>query len=50
MDEDNSGGLNLAEFTKAVRAGKLDLTNDDIKVLFDAFDVNKDGNIAYDEF
>jgi len=40
----------LSEFTKGIRDFRIDVPETDIKRLFDAFDLNKDGSIDYDEF
>ena len=50
MDDDGSKTLSKPEFDKACRDFKLEITSDDIGVLFSAFDINKDGTIQYDEF
>lgn len=50
MDENDSGSLDLAEFTKAVIETRLEFTDHDIRSLFAAFDRNRDGTIQYEEF
>ncbi len=50
MDTDNSGDVNLNEFTAAVLEAKLEITIIDIKRLFTAFDASGDGVISYQEF
>lgn len=50
IDDDNSGQINIDEFTKAVTEQKLDLSIDDIRLLFLAFDRDRSGEISYDEF
>lgn len=50
MDDNGNGTLDLAEFAKGVVESKLDLTDNDIRTLFAAFDRNHDGTIQYDEF
>jgi Ca2+-binding EF-hand superfamily protein len=50
MDDDGSKSLSIAEFEKACRDFKLEITSEDIGLLFSAFDINRDGTIQYDEF
>lgn len=50
MDDNRSGSLDLQEFAKGVAESKLNITDVDIKTLFNAFDRNGDGSISYDEF
>ncbi len=50
MDDSNSRTLEPAEFKKAMKEYQLGLTDAEIDTLFKAFDINKDGNIVYDEF
>jgi Ca2+-binding EF-hand superfamily protein len=50
MDDDNSGALSRAEFEKACRDFKTDLTSEEVGALFNVFDINKDGQIRYEEF
>lgn len=50
MDDDDSKTLQRAEFEKACRDFKVEITSEDIGTLFGAFDVNRDGVIQYDEF
>jgi Ca2+-binding EF-hand superfamily protein len=50
MDDDGSKSLCRAEFEKACRDFKVEINNDDIGTLFQAFDINRDGTIQYDEF
>lgn len=50
MDDDNSKSLDKYEFKKAVRDFKIDIPDDYIDVIFNAFDLNRDGTIDYDEF
>lgn len=50
MDDNGNGTLDLSEFAKGVHESKLDLTDNDIRSLFIAFDRNNDGTIQYDEF
>ena len=52
FDEDDSGELDLQEFTKAVRwkLGLMNVHEDDIKDLFKLFDKRHVGAISYEEF
>lgn len=50
IDDDNSGAIDIDEFTKAVSELRLDVSIDDIRLLFSAFDKDKSGEISYDEF
>ena len=50
MDDDNSKTLSRAEFEKACRDFKTEISSEDVGALFGAFDINKDGVISYDEF
>jgi len=50
MDDDNSKSLNRYEFEKACRDFKIDISSEDIGTLYNAFDMNRDGTVQYDEF
>lgn len=50
MDDDGSLSLSLPEFIKAVKDFRMGISEDGVPILFDAFDVNRDGTINYDEF
>jgi Ca2+-binding EF-hand superfamily protein len=45
LDTDNSGDLDLHEFTAAILNLRLEITEEDILRLFAVFDKNKDGRI-----
>jgi len=45
MDDDNSKSLNFNEFSKGCKESKLDMPVDDVRKLFAAFDINRDGSI-----
>lgn len=49
MDDDNSGYLDKQEFNKALKDYRVTVTSDEAVKLFNAFDMNGDGNISYDE-
>ncbi len=50
FDDDNSKSLVYDEFAKAVKDFKIDLSSNEIKVLFGIFDRDGTGTIDYDEF
>lgn len=50
IDDDNSGHLCLEEFKKAMMEHTMDLTENQIRALFNYFDDDKSGYISYDEF
>ena len=50
MDDDNSKSLDRQEFRKAIRDFKIDIPDEFIDIVFNAFDLNRDGTIDYDEF
>jgi Ca2+-binding EF-hand superfamily protein len=50
MDDDNSKSLDRNEFKKAMRDFKVEIPEDYIDTIFNAFDLNRDGTIDYDEF
>lgn len=50
FDDDNSKSLEFEEFVKAVKDFKVDLSQNEIKVVFGAFDRDGQGSIDYDEF
>jgi len=50
MDDDNSGSLSLREFSKACKEFKVGISEQNVPILFDLFDENKDGTLDYDEF
>ena len=50
MDDDGSKSLSRQEFEKACRDFKMEISSEDIGTLFQAFDINRDGTIQYDEF
>ena len=50
MDDDNSKSLDRNEFKKAVTDFRVEIPLDQIDTIFNAFDLNRDGTIDYDEF
>lgn len=50
MDDNGSGTLDMQEFTKAIRDFQVDIDGKDIENLFKAFDLNRNGDIDFDEF
>jgi len=50
MDDNNSRSLDINEFTKAVTDYGLGFSKEQIKSLYGAFDINRDGSVDYDEF
>ena len=50
FDDNNSKSLDFDEFAKAIKDFKVDITNNECKVLFGIFDRDGEGTIDYDEF
>lgn len=50
MDDDGSRSLSLYEFTKACRDFRIGISDEYIPTVFNAFDLNRDGTINFDEF
>lgn len=50
IDDDNSGQINLAEFTKMLNEHGLGWTPAQTKLVFDRFDMDHSGSIIFDEF
>eukprot|EP01031_Cornospumella_fuschlensis_P036535 gene36535-44323_t len=49
-DDDNDKTLSLAEFKKAMKETNMSLSDAELRMLFDHFDVDGSGTISYDEF
>ncbi len=50
FDDNNSKTLELNEFSKACKDFKVDLNQNEIKILFNAFDIDGSGCVDYNEF
>jgi len=50
FDDNNSKTLEFTEFLKACKDFKVDLNNNEIKILFNAFDSDGSGVVEYNEF
>jgi Ca2+-binding EF-hand superfamily protein len=50
FDDDNSKSLSIDEFAKAVKDFRVELSQNEVKVLFNLFDRDGGGTIDYDEF
>lgn len=50
MDDDCSKSLSFEEFRKGIKDFKIDIPEESIKIVYNAFDMNRDGSISYDEF
>ena len=50
FDDNNSGTLDLPELTKAIRDFRVDLSPNEIKILFNLADTDQSGEVSYDEF
>ena len=53
IDRDRDGQVNLDEFSRAMRRGRISayrMTEEQVSALFDLIDVNKNGSISLDEF
>ena len=50
MDDDGSRSLNLEEFSKGILETGLELNDDDLKNLFQKFDIDSSGTVNIDEF
>ena len=50
FDDNNSGTLDLAELTKAIKDFRVDITPNEVKILFNILDSDQCGEVQYDEF
>lgn len=50
MDEDGNKQLNFEEFKTGVEETGMELSEDEIKEIFQKFDTDEDGNVSVDEF
>ena len=50
MDDDGSKSISLYEFTKACKDFKVGISEDNVPILFEQFDTNRDGTLNIDEF
>ena len=50
MDDDTSRTLSEYEFGKACRDFKTGISEENVPILFNMFDINRDGVLSIDEF
>jgi len=50
MDDDGSHSLSEFEFAKACRDFKTGISEENVPILFNMFDTNRDGTLSIDEF
>jgi Ca2+-binding EF-hand superfamily protein len=50
MDDDNSKSISMPEFAKACRDFKIGISDDNVPILFNTFDTNRDETLNIDEF
>ncbi len=49
MDDNNDKAINYQEFNKAMRDYKIELTENEVKVIFEEIDRDGSGNLSIDE-
>ena len=49
MDDNNDKAINYQEFNKAMRDYKIDLTENEVKVVFEEIDRDGSGSLSIDE-
>ena len=50
MDDDGSKTISEYEFAKACKDFKVGINEENVPIVFEAFDTNRDGTLNYDEF
>jgi Ca2+-binding EF-hand superfamily protein len=50
MDDDGSKTISEYEFAKACKDFKVGINEENVPIVFEAFDTNHDGTLNYDEF
>jgi Ca2+-binding EF-hand superfamily protein len=50
MDDDGSKSVSLYEFSKVCKDFKVGINEENVPLIFDIFDHNKDGTLNFDEF
>lgn len=50
LDETGEGNIGFQSFKRAINDYRLKFNESDIKLLFNAFDVNKSNTVDYEEF
>ena len=50
MDDDGSKTISEYEFAKACKDFKVGINEENVPIVFEAFDSNRDGTLNYDEF
>lgn len=50
MDDDGSKSISLYEFTKACKDFRVGINEENVPLIFDQFDLNRDGTLNVDEF